>query len=65
MPRSIDEARVLLRIHDGAAINTLRQDVVYELFRRGLLVVDADNRLHISESGKAACKRLQNRESGQ
>ena len=54
-PTSDDYARILIRISQGEPINAMRQDYVYELFRRGLLKVDSENRLHISEAGKAAC----------
>jgi hypothetical protein len=32
--------------------------LVYELFRRNILAVDGDNRLHLSELGHAVCAKI-------
>ena len=49
---------VVQQIHAGIPIARLRQDVIYELFRRGILDVDGDNRLYLSPKGQAAVDRI-------
>lgn len=57
-PTYAEYAHVLSGINDGKPVASFRQDYVYELFRRGLLVVDSDDRLRLSDLGRDACNRL-------
>lgn len=42
----------------GVPLYTMRQDYVYELFRRGLLEMNASDTLLLSESGRATLEKL-------
>ena len=42
----------------GVPLHTIRQDYVYELFRRGLLEMNANDTLLLGEKGRAALEKL-------
>ena len=42
----------------GVPLHTIRQDYVYELFRRELLEMNASDTLLLSEKGKVALEKL-------
>jgi hypothetical protein len=47
----VDFCWIIEQIRADVPIFRLRQDLVYELFRRGILEVDCDNRLQLSAIG--------------
>jgi hypothetical protein len=59
MPPTYEALAHALRAFDGGVpAHTLRQDLIYELYRTGFLQLDSTDRLVLSEKGKEAVAQL-------
>jgi hypothetical protein len=57
-PQYGDYCWMVEQITAGVPMVRLRQDLVYELFRRGILELDPDNRLRLSALGGCVAARI-------
>jgi hypothetical protein len=58
-PQYGDYCWMVEQIAAGVPMVRLRQDLVYELFRLGILEVDPENRLRLSDLGRSVCKAIE------
>ena len=57
-PEYHDYAWVVEQIRADVPISRLRQDLIYELFRRGVLEADSGNTLRLSSVGEIVAEKL-------